>query len=89
MRGGDTLTESPFALHYMEDFVPGNHPLRPMVNKELENYDKLFAGMYEAYNRSRHPVMFRPHRSSFLPRTSKPQVGLQNIAISNVTDAYR
>ena len=51
MRGADTFTESPFTLHRLEDFVPGNHPLRPirqMVNEALGKMDGLFAGMYEA-----------------------------------------
>ena len=51
MRGADTFTESPFTLHCLEDFVPGNHPLRPirqMVNEALGKMEGLFAGMYEA-----------------------------------------
>ena len=54
MRGADTFTESPFMLHRLEDFVPGNHPLRPirqirqMVNEALGKMNALFAGMYEA-----------------------------------------
>ena len=51
MRGADTFTESPFTLHRLEDFVPADHPLRPirqMVNAALGKMDALFAGMYEA-----------------------------------------
>ena len=51
MRGADTFTERAFTLHRLEDFVPGNHPLRPirqMVNEALVLMDALFAGMYEA-----------------------------------------
>ena len=51
MRGADTFTESPFTLHRLEDFVPPDHPLRPirqMVNEVLVKMDGLFAGMYEA-----------------------------------------
>ena len=51
MRGADTFTEHPFTLHRLEDFVPGNHPLRPirqMVNEALMKMDALFAGMYQA-----------------------------------------
>jgi len=51
MRGADTFTESPFTLHRLEDFVPADHPLRPirqMVNEALVKMDDLFAGMYEA-----------------------------------------
>ncbi len=49
MRGADTFIESPFTLHRLDDFVPGNHPLRPirrMVNEALTKMDGLFAGMY-------------------------------------------
>ncbi len=51
MRGADTFTESPFMVHRLDDFVPSNHPLRPirqMVNEVLARMDGLFAGMYEA-----------------------------------------
>lgn len=51
MRGADTFTEMAFTLHRLEDFVPKNHPLRPirqMVNEALVKMDALFAGMYEA-----------------------------------------
>ena len=50
MRGADTFTENPFMLHRLEDFVPPDHPLRPirqMVNEALLKMDDLFAGMYE------------------------------------------
>ena len=45
MRGADTFTERAFTLHRLEDFVPGNHPLRPirqMVNEALVLMDALF-----------------------------------------------
>ena len=51
MRGPDTFTESLFTLRKLEDFVPGDHPLRPirqMVNAALTKMDALFSGMYEA-----------------------------------------
>ena len=51
MRGADTFTESLFTMRRLEDFVPANHPLRPiraMVNEALLKMDDLFAGMYEA-----------------------------------------
>ena len=51
MRGADTFTESLFTLRKLEDFVPLEHPLRPirvMVNAALVKMDALFAGMYEA-----------------------------------------
>jgi transposase len=51
MRGPDTFTESLFTLRKLEDFVPSDHPLRPirqMVNAALVKMDALFSGMYEA-----------------------------------------
>lgn len=50
MRGPDTFTESLFTLRKLEDFVPADHPLRPirqMVNAALVKMDALFSGMYE------------------------------------------
>ena len=50
MRGADTFTESLFTMHHLEDFVPGDHPLRAirvMVNQALAKMDALLAGMYE------------------------------------------
>jgi hypothetical protein len=51
MRGADTFTESLFTMRHLDDFVPGEHPLRVirmMVNKALANMDELFAQMYAA-----------------------------------------
>ena len=51
MRGADTFTESLFTLRKLEDFVPAEHPLRPirqMINAALVKMDGLFSGMYEA-----------------------------------------
>ena len=51
MRGADNFTESLFTLRKLEDFVPAEHPLRPirqMVNAALVKMDFLFSGMYEA-----------------------------------------
>jgi hypothetical protein len=39
-----------FTMRRLEDFVPADHPLRPiraMVNEALRKMDGLFAGMYE------------------------------------------
>ena len=44
MRGADTFTESLFAMRHLDDFVPANHPLRPirvMVNAALLKMDTL------------------------------------------------
>ncbi len=51
MRGADTFTESLFTMRHLDDFVPTNHPLRPirvMVNAALVKMDALLSGMYEA-----------------------------------------
>ena len=51
MRGADTFTESLFTMRHLDDFVPANHPLRPirvMVNAALVKMDALLSGMYEA-----------------------------------------
>lgn len=51
MRGADTFTESLFTMRRLDDFVPTDHPLRPiraMVNQALIKMDGLFARMYEA-----------------------------------------
>lgn len=51
MRGADTFTESLFTLRELEDFIPANHPLRPirqMINAALVKMDAIFSGMYEA-----------------------------------------
>ena len=51
MRGADTFTESLFTMRRLEDFVPENHPLRPvrqMVNLALKNIEPLLSGMYAA-----------------------------------------
>ena len=51
MRGADTFTESLFTMRHLDDFVPANHPLRPirvMVNAALVKMGALLSGMYEA-----------------------------------------
>lgn len=51
MRGADTFTESLFTMRRLDDFVPENHPLRPvrkMVNQALKNIEPLLSGMYGA-----------------------------------------
>lgn len=50
MRGADTFTESLFTMRHLEDFVPADHPLRPirqMVNEALVKMGPLFSRMYE------------------------------------------
>ena len=44
MRGADTFTESLFSVRRLDDFVPQNHPLRPvrqMVNEALKKIEPL------------------------------------------------
>ena len=58
MRGADTFTESLFTMQKLEDFVPVDHPLRPirqMVNAALVKMDALFSRMYEADIKGGHP----------------------------------
>ncbi|MCD9005682.1 transposase, partial [Luteimonas sp. XNQY3] len=49
MRGTDVFMEQLFTVKRLEDFVPADHPLRPvraMVNEALVRLDGLFAQMY-------------------------------------------
>jgi transposase len=51
MRSADTFTESLFTMRRLDDFVPAEHPLRPvrvMVNRALKNIEPLLSGMYAA-----------------------------------------
>lgn len=51
MRGADTFTESLFTMRHLDDFVPAQHPLRPikkMVNEALHKMDALLGKMYAA-----------------------------------------
>jgi hypothetical protein len=49
MRGADTFTESLFTMRHLDDFVPGEHPLRAIrvtLNQALAQMDTLLSGMY-------------------------------------------
>lgn len=51
MRGPDGFTESMFTVLKLDDFVPKDHPLRPIrtwLNDVLKRMDDVFARMYEA-----------------------------------------
>ena len=51
MRGVDSYTENLFSSVKLDDFVPGNHPLRTIrtwVNEALTEMDSKFSAMYEA-----------------------------------------
>jgi hypothetical protein len=55
MRGADTFTESLFTLRKLEDFVPAEHPLRPirqMVNAALEKMDAQLTAQYQIRDES-------------------------------------
>lgn len=44
MRGADTFTESLFTMRRLDDFVPAQHPLRPiraMVNQALKDIESF------------------------------------------------
>lgn len=58
MRGADVFMESLFTMRKLEDFVPADHPLRPirtMINEALVRLDRLFAGMYADAERGGRP----------------------------------
>ena len=66
MRGADTFTESLFTLRRLEDFVPEQHPLRPirdMVNQALKEIEPLLSSMYAADVKGGAPAF--PRRSSY------------------------
>jgi|GEM_PF-5428834 len=49
MRGSDSFSESLFSVHKLDDFIPADHPLRPiraMVNIAQGKMDALFSSMY-------------------------------------------
>ncbi len=50
MRGTDVFMEQLFTVKRLDDFVPADHPLRPvrtMINEALQRLDGLFERMYE------------------------------------------
>ena len=58
MRGADSYSESLFTTVKLEDFVPANHPLRPIrswINDALAKMDGKFSAMYEADVRGGRP----------------------------------
>ena len=49
MRGSDGMQETLFTMAKLEDFVPADHPLRPigvLVNEALERLNGLFNEIY-------------------------------------------
>lgn len=51
MRGADSYNEALFSTIRLEEFVPANHPLRPIrtwLNDALTRMDARFSAMYEA-----------------------------------------
>ena len=82
MRGADSYNEALFTTVKLEDFVPVNHPLRPIrqwVNEALAKMDVKFSAMYEADIRGGRPSIapeklmrgIRPAKSSC--RSETPQ----------------
>lgn len=58
MRGSDVFMEQLFTVKRLDDFVPPDHPLRPvrtMVNEALARLDGLFAGMYASSQQGGRP----------------------------------
>jgi len=58
MRGPDGFTESMFTVLKLDDFVPKDHPLRPIrawLNDALKRMDDVFTRMYEADARGGRP----------------------------------
>lgn len=58
MRGADGYTESMFTMSRLDDFVPANHPLRPIrlwLNDVLSRMDEAFSRMYESDARGGRP----------------------------------
>lgn len=54
MRGADVMQESLFIMKTLDDFVPADHPLRPIreiLNVALDGMDQRFAAMYSAFGR--------------------------------------
>jgi transposase len=54
MRGADVMQESLFIMKTLNDFVPADHPLRPIreiLNVALERMDQRFQTMYSAFGR--------------------------------------
>lgn len=55
MRGSDGMQESLFTMARLEDFVPADHPLRPiraLVNEALERLNGLFNEIYSDMGRA-------------------------------------
>ena len=60
MRAADTYIESLITVKKLEDFIPQNHPLRPirkMVNEALGRLEGFLSGMYAAQSRGGRPAI--------------------------------
>ena len=58
MRGSDDTQEALFSFSKLEDFVPSDHPLRPIreiVNVALRDMNELFSSIYKAGGRASIP----------------------------------
>jgi transposase len=60
MRGADGYTEAMFTMAKLVDFVPANHPLRPIrlwLNGALKRMDAVFTRMYESDAKGGRPII--------------------------------
>ncbi|OLG75396.1 transposase, partial [Xanthomonas oryzae pv. oryzae] len=58
MRDVDVFSEQLFTVKRLEEFIPANHPLRPvreMVNDALRRLDGLFERMYAPNDKGARP----------------------------------
>ncbi|PNR80557.1 transposase, partial [Xanthomonas oryzae pv. oryzae] len=58
MRDVDVFSEQLFTVKRLEEFIPANHPLRPvreMVNDALRRLDGLFERMYAPNDKGGRP----------------------------------
>jgi hypothetical protein len=54
MRGADVTQETLFTVKQLKDFVPTDHPLKPiraMLDEALRSMDSVFAQMYSIEGR--------------------------------------
>lgn len=78
MRGADSYNEALFTTVKLEDFVPANHPLRPIrtwVNGALVKMDAKFTTMYEADIKGGRPNCASPRwpRTRCWPQIARPR----------------
>ena len=88
MREAESYNESLFTTVRVEDFVPANHPLRPIrcsVNDALAKMDAKFSAMYEADIKGGRPEdrrFKRPFSFAMAPRTR------QSLALGSLESVF-